>query len=115
MSAPSFFTCFSSLSSVLPVTSYSPRRYTPDGTKRASVEQLGGREKRGNERERINKSFRPSLPFHTMHLEPLVFECDEALAGVSSGIIMIDTSWTALQLCGEEEEEEVEDAIFRFR
>jgi len=40
-----------------------------------------------------------------MALEPLVFECDEALAGVSSGIIMIDASWTALQLCGEEEEE----------
>ena len=36
-----------------------------------------------------------------MSLEPLVFECDEALAGVPSGIIMIDPSWTAMQLCGE--------------
>ena len=38
-----------------------------------------------------------------MPLEPLVFECDEALAGVPSGIIMIDPSWTAMQLCGEDE------------
>ena len=33
--------------------------------------------------------------------EPLVFECDEALAGVPSGVIMIDPSWTADQLKGE--------------
>ena len=87
--------------------------YTLDDARSASVERVRLGAKKTREKEEGQAvDFIPIVPFslneserNAMALEPLVFECDEALAGVSSGIIMIDASWTALQLCGEEEEE----------